>query len=84
MPSKNSLSALKVNSKNTLNNLEKSQIQQNSPAWRKPKPKAEKQSELIGLRFTPSEYKQIEQKAGLVPIATYLKDALFSQTDVFK
>jgi hypothetical protein len=32
MPSKNSLSALKVNSKNTLNNLEKSQIQQNSPA----------------------------------------------------
>ena len=84
MPSKNDLSSLKVSSKNTLNNLEKSISNQHSPAWRKPKPKAEKQSELIGLRFTLSEYEKIKTNAGLVPIATYLKNALFSQTDVFK
>ena len=67
----------------TLNNLEKSLVTQNSPTWRKPKPKAEKQSELIGLRFTLSEYEQIKTRAGLIPIATYLKDIL-GKTEVFE
>ena len=84
MPGKNDVSVWKVKSKNTLINLEKSSTNQNSPAWRKPKPKAEKQSELIGLRFTLGEYEQIKANSGLVPIATYLKDALFNQTDIFK
>lgn len=44
----------------------------------------EKQSEIVGLRFTKSELAQIKGKAGLVPVATYLKNLLVTETDVFK
>ena len=78
MPSKNDLSALKVKSKDSLveanNTLNKKQG--SAKAWRKPKPVMEKQSEIVGLRFTKSELAQIKEKAGLVPIATYLKNFL--------
>ena len=85
MPSKNDLSQLKVISKNTLQNIKNTEISAiKGSAWRKPKPLAEKQSEMIGLRFTKQEYQLIKDKAGLVPIATYLKNALFTQTDIFR
>ena len=81
MPSKNDLSSLRVESKNTLQNAQHSF--ETKKAWRKPKPVQEKQSEMIGLRFTLKEYENVKAKAGLVPIATYLKHALFKQTDIF-
>ena len=85
MPSKNDLSQLKVNAKSTLQNIQAQTIQTiKGTAGRKPKPLAEKQSEMIGLRFTKQEHQLIKEKAGLVPIATYLKNALFTQTDIFK
>ena len=85
MPSKNDLSQLKVRAKNTLQNIKNTEIPTaKGSAWRKPKHLAEKQSEMIGLRFTKQEHQLIKDKAGLVPIATYLKNALFTQTDIFK
>ncbi len=63
MPSKNDLSALKVDTKNTLVEAYKLQLKpQLAVAGRKPKPVTEKQSELVGLRFTPSELELIKQK----------------------
>jgi len=84
MPNKNNLAAFKINSKKTLLNTE-SQLSNEvkSTSWRKPKLIAEKQSELIGLRFTISELAIIKAKAGLVPIATYLKNELITKTKVF-
>ena len=80
MPSKNNLSSFKVNSKNTLLNIAKQPIP--TTAWRKPKPVTEKQSELIGLRFTISELEQIKAKAWLIPIATFIKNELQTKTDI--
>ena len=84
MPSKNDLSVLKIQPKNTLVNV-KNNLQNSTPvkAWRKPKPTALKQSELIGLRFTLSEIEMIKEKAWLIPVATYLKDLLANQTTIF-
>lgn len=85
MPSKNDLSALKIKPKNTLLNV-KNSLSSDIPAkaWRKPKPRAQKQSELIGLRFTLNEAELIKEKAWLVPVATYIKDLLASQTTIFE
>ena len=80
MVSKNNLSALKISPTNTLNNLSSLK----NTAWRKAKPATEKQSELIGLRFTKSELELIKAKAGLVPVATYIKNKLEVNTDLFK
>lgn len=84
MPSKNDLSVLKIQPKNTLVNI-KNHIDNSMPAkaWRKPKPVALKQSELIGLRFTLREVEMIKEKAWLIPVATYLKDLLAKQTTIF-
>ncbi len=85
MPSKNDLSALKIDTKNMLVEAHKLQLKpQSAIAGRKPKLLAEKQSELVGLRFTPSELELIKTKAGLIPVATYLKDALSTRTDILK
>jgi len=83
MVNKNDLSAIKVEPKNTLANIKKNTIGQ-AKAWRKPLPIKEKLSELIWLRFTPSELEQIKEKAWLVPIATYIKNLLKKQTSVLK
>lgn len=77
MVSKNDLSAFKLKPKNTLEKIQHSQeIKAPEPsvkAWRKPLPNAEKQTELVGLRFTLSELEAIKTQAWLVPLATYLK-----------
>ncbi len=72
MPSKNDLSALKVQSKNTLTAIK-------TPTLKKV---TEKQSKMVWLRFTPSEYEKIQAKAGLVPVATYLRHLLAEHTDL--
>lgn len=79
---KNSLAGVKStdNSKNALpTDKPKSQ-----GAGRKAKSKAEKASKPVTLKFTESEMKAIEEKSGLVPNATFLKQLLLTQTDLFK
>ncbi len=39
----------------------------------------EKQSEIVGLRFTKSELAEIKEKAGLIPVATYLKNIFLTK-----
>ena len=81
MPSKNDLSSLKVQSKNSLIEAqEELNKKQTSTVWRKAKPIMEKQSEIVGLRFTKSELAEIKKKAGLIPLATYLKHQLCNKT----
>ncbi|KZN66002.1 hypothetical protein N473_10560 [Pseudoalteromonas luteoviolacea CPMOR-1] len=79
MSQKNSLTNIKLSNKNTLSNLmhKPSPVKTNS---RTAKPAAEKQSELVGLRFTPSELAVVKQKAGLVPVATFIKNELIEKT----
>lgn len=36
----------------------------------------EKQSEIVGLRFTKSELAKMKKQAGLVPLATFIKDKI--------
>ncbi len=83
MVNKNDLSTLKMHYKNTLLNIEKSVWRTSTHvAGRKPKEWQEKQSEMVGLRFTPSELATIKQQAGLVPVATFLKNALITKTNI--
>lgn len=81
MPTKNDISAYKLRN---LQALPKMGVTEKHSAWRKAKPVAEKQSMSITLRFTPAEYEHIKKKAGLVQSATYLRHAIFTQTDLFK
>jgi len=85
MPSKNDLSAIKLESTNTLVEVKNKQ-EQDKPgkAWRKPKPINEKQSEKVTLQFTIGQMAILKQKTWLVPIATYLKDILERKTNIFK
>jgi len=80
---KNSLAGVKSpdKSKNALPTDEKPTSQ---GVGRKAKPKAEKASKPVTLKFTESELKVIEEKSGLVPNATFLKQMLLTQTDLFK
>lgn len=71
MPSKNNLSALKIQSKNTLTAIKTPTPQKTTP----------KQSKMVGLRFTPEEYQKIKAQAGLIPVATYLRHLLAEHTD---
>ncbi len=83
MPSKNDISSIKAEPKHTLTKTSKPATK---PAkrgvGRPPKPVKEKESELLGLRFTPSEFKVLKEKAGLVPLATFVKDHIRRNTDL--
>lgn len=70
MPNKNDLTAFKVESKNKL-------VQVQAPAS-----KPEKLTEMVWVRFTPSEYARLKEKAGMIPLATYLKHLLMEHTDI--
>lgn len=76
MPSKNNLSALKTSAKKPI--LESNQT------GRRKKPVEEKETALIGLKLTAHEKAILQDKAGLVPLATYLKDFLRNQTDLLQ
>jgi len=43
----------------------------------------EKENRTISLRFTEAEYNAIEEKAGLVPLATFLKYELKMKGGIF-
>lgn len=81
MSQKNSLTNIKLSNKNTLSNL-MHQPSQVKTSGRTAKPAAEKQSELVGLRFTPSELTVIKKKAGLVPVATFIKSELIGKSKI--
>lgn len=80
MPSKNDLSALKVQPKNTLVSTPK--LASKETASGRKKAPEDKESELIGLKLTPKEKAHLQEKAGRIPLATFLKDYLRNQTDL--
>lgn len=49
----------------------------------RPKKHEEKLSEPVTLKFTISELEAIKKKAGLVPLATFLRAQLQEKTDIF-
>lgn len=77
---KNSLAAIK-STDNSKNNLP---LTPKSKAGRKAKPKSEKASRPITLKFTEQELALIEERSGLIPNATFLKELLREHTDLLK
>ena len=51
---------------------------------RKPKPLNERESETVVLKLTVEEMMQLKDKAGLIPLATYVKHHLRNKTDIFR
>ena len=96
MNSKNSLSAIKLKKEQTLPQTPTARIQepaeplekksqpepQGRRVGRRKKPAKEKENKTISLRFTEAEYRAIEEKAGLVPLATFLKHELKQRSDI--
>lgn len=50
---------------------------------RKAKPVEEKNSEPVTLKFTPSEMELLQVAAGRLPLATFIKEKLYRDTDIF-
>jgi len=83
MPSKNNLSAFIVKRKNTL--PENLAVQPAVQAPRsKAKPASEKESEVVTLKITIGEMNTLKEKAGLVPIATYVKHYLREKSNLLR
>lgn len=85
MPNKNDLTAIKLKSKNALqppktefNSVSSLQAK----AGRKPKDLAEKESETVVLKLTRQELEHLKEKAGLVPLGTFVKHHLRNKTDL--
>ncbi len=55
-----------------------------SALGRKKKPASEKESELIQLKITVTEFEALEKKRGITPMATYIKHRLRGETDILK
>lgn len=72
MADKNNIAAYKRESKAV---LQAPTVVQVVPA-RKGKPTTEKRSAKVLMSFTETEIEQIKKKAGLVPVATYLRSVL--------
>ena len=85
MPSKNNLSALKTKPRNTLKVAsEATTVTHKGRAGRPAKAKAAKESFTIPLRLTEAEGAQLAEKAGHVPLATFVKIFLREKTDLLK
>lgn len=54
----------------------------NKKAGRKPIPIEKRGTEMISIKVTSEQKKSIQDKAGLVPIATFIKDIL-QKADIF-
>lgn len=86
MPPKNSLAAFKKTSDQP-RILQKPPLdvvikQEPEKRGRKPKTLAAKESEVVALKLTPAEKEALEEKAGLVPVATFLKHYLRTKTNI--
>ncbi len=85
MPSKNDLSMFKkVDPNNSVKPNEPKSILAPKTTGRKPKKPADKESEVIAVKLTKAELAKLEEKAGLIPKATYLKHVLRNETDIFE
>jgi hypothetical protein len=84
MPKKNDLSAIKLQNKNALQNSDDTSIISSNPAkaGRKPKSTTEKESETVVLKLTLQEFDHLKEKAGLVPLATFVKFYLRNKSDL--
>lgn len=83
MPSKNDLSAFKLNSESILNENNTAQEKTKSNAGRKPLPAHEKRSETLVIKLTPSEMNTIDGKRGLADRAVYVRH-IMGQTSLFQ
>jgi len=84
MPKKNDLSTFKkVEPGNSVKPNEPKSILAPKTVGRKPKSVADKESEIVAIKFTRAELAKLEEKAGLVPKSTYLKHILRTKTDIF-
>ncbi len=85
MPQKNDLSAIKAINKKTLLQTEAVVVPvETKPgrAGRKPKSVTEKESETVVLKLTLQELERLKEKAGLIPLGTFLKHHLRNETDL--
>lgn len=85
MPSKNDLSSLKAKPKNTLKkavDVQPVQTAGKAKVGRKAKPAAEKESFSLMLKLTEAEGQKLKERAGMVPLATYVKAYLRGETDL--
>tara|TARA_B100001063_G_C16559504_1_gene450222 strand:- start:417 stop:680 length:264 start_codon:yes stop_codon:yes gene_type:complete len=81
----NDLTNFKKGENTILATMDEKQKESNpGKAGRKPKPASEKATEQITIKFTPGQYQKLTEKAGLIPIATFLKHQLETNTDVFE
>ena len=55
-----------------------------SKVGRKPKTAGQKEIHQVGVRFNDEEYAALQRNAGLVPIATLIKDFLRKNSDLLK
>jgi hypothetical protein len=84
MPQKNDLSAIKAVNKKTLPQIEMNNISEikENKVGRKPKSESEKESETVVLKLTKQELENLKDKAGLVPLGTFIKYHLRNKTDL--
>jgi hypothetical protein len=82
MPQKNDLSAIKAVNKKTLLQTESAIPKNENRAGRKPKSVNEKESETVVLKLTLKELENLKEKAGLVPLGTFIKHHLRNKTDL--
>jgi len=89
MPKKNDLTAIKLASKNTLQQEDVQTVLPDSTpttkgkVGRKPKPISEKESGTLALKLTLQELENLREKAGGLPLSTFLKHYLRTQTNLF-
>jgi len=89
MPSKNDLSALKARPRGTLQAVPKSTNIETLPVekkrvGRRPKPASEKESFTLPLKLTEAEGAILKEKAGMVPLATFVKAFIRENTELLK
>jgi len=80
MPSKNDLTAYKPTPKHTLTQVPGAGVGAGEESRKKPEVKGGA-TRLVGLKLTEDEYNALKAKAGLVPLATFIKDYLRNNTD---
>lgn len=85
MPAKNDLSAFQPKATNKspmLAPATASKTPQSVPKavaesrGRKAKPAGEKESETVAFKLTPANANKLKERAGLVPVGTFIKDVL--------
>lgn len=94
MPKKNDLSAIRTAPKNVLSSVptvepqavlepvQETRVGNERGRGRPKKPQGEKATNPVTIKLTDTQYKNLQDKAGLVPLASYLKDHLENETDI--